>query len=97
MALDEHIWKTPLMVRGHHQGNCGAGRVVEVMMYELADMTAGAAAENDDPGGKSKQKTIGERDGVSEVLPSIRWGAGYQRRNEQLLGGDGVFRQRRVG
>jgi hypothetical protein len=62
VSFYEDIREAALMVGGHHERNRGAGRVVEVVMDELTDVTAGATAENDNPGSEGKQQAIGERD-----------------------------------
>jgi hypothetical protein len=76
MALHEHVGEASLLVGGDHERDDGAGGIVQVVMYELADVAAGSAAEDDDAGGQSEQEAIGERDCASEVLPCVCGGAG---------------------
>ncbi len=55
-------------------------------MDELADVAAGATAEDDNAGAESEEESVGERDGLAEVLPAIRRCAGEDWGNEQLRG-----------
>jgi hypothetical protein len=74
--MSEHIRELSLFVCGHHGGDCGAWGIVEVMMDELADVATGAAAKDDYAGGECEEQPIGERNGLAEVAPAVRWGTG---------------------
>lgn len=83
-ALCEDIGELGLFVGSNHGGDGGAGGVVKVVVDELADVPTGAAAEDDDTGGKGEEEAIGEGDGFTEVVPAIRGSTGEKRGDEQL-------------
>lgn len=73
-----------MFVGGDHGGNGGAGRVVEVMMNELADVATGATPQDDNAGGECEEESVGEGDGLAEIVPAIGWSARQERRNEEV-------------
>lgn len=76
MTLYEYIREASLLVRSDHERDDGAWGIVEMVVNELADVTAGSAAEDDDACGQNEQEAVCEWDCAAEILPCVWRGTG---------------------